>query len=389
MRWVKRGLGLLGLLLVVLVIYAVAGFNLNALGVKAGLIRQAVMASPRPPVPVTTAVAKEEIWPAYIRTIGTVEAVRGVTIAPQVAGRVSAILFDSGQFVRQGTPLVKLDSSVEEAELKEAQAQLNLAQLTLARAQELAERGNMSQANLDNARAQREAAQARLERISASIALKTLVAPFEGRLGIRQVNLGQYVAAGTGLVSLQSQDPIFVNFTVPERELPRLKNGQRVTARVDGLGEERFEGEITSIDAKIDQTTRNILVQAQFANPAGKLVPGMFANLRVRLSEQAKVLVVPETAVSYSLYGDSVYVVVPAKDAAGKPVMHPDGKPALGFERRFVRVVERRSGTVGLSEGVAVDETVITSGQIRLVPGVRVTIDNRVGLNPPAERSRP
>lgn len=389
MRWVKRGLGILGLLLVVLVIYAVAGFNLNALGVKAGLIRQAVMSSPRPPVPVTTQEAKAEVWPAFIRTIGTVEAVKGVTIAPQVAGRVSAILFESGQFVRQGTPLVKLDVSVEEAELKEAQAQLNLAQLTLARAQELAERGNMSQANLDNSRAQREAAQARVERITASIALKTLVAPFEGRLGIRQVNLGQYVAAGTALVSLQSQDPIYVNFSVPERELPRLKLGQRVTARVDGLEEDRFEGEVTSIDAKIDQTTRNILVQAQFPNPAGKLVPGMFANLRVRLSEETKFVVVPETSVSYSLYGDSVFVVVPAKDKDGKPIMQADGKPAQGFERRFVRVGERRSGQVGLTEGVAAGETVITSGQIRLVPGVLVTVDNRLGLKPPAERSRP
>jgi membrane fusion protein (multidrug efflux system) len=389
MRWLKRSLGLLGLLLIVLVIYAVAGFNLNALGVKAGLIRQAVLASPRPPVPVTTVTAAEEVWPAFIRAIGTVEAVKGVTIAPQVAGRVSAILFESGQFVRPGTPLVKLDSSIEEAELKEAQAQLNLAKLTLARAQELAERGNMSQANLDNARAQREAGQARVERISASIALKTLVAPFEGRLGIRQVNLGQYVAAGTGLVSLQSQDPIYVNFNVPERELPRLKIGQRVTARVDGLDADRFEGEITSIDAKIDQTTRNILIQAQFPNAAGKLVPGMFANLRVRLSEEAKLVVVPETAVSYSLYGDSVFVVVPAKDKDGKPVTLPDGTPALGFERRFVRVAERRSGAVGLSEGVAAGDIVITSGQIRLVPGVRVTIDNKVGLKPPAERSRP
>lgn len=335
----------------------------------------------QPPVPVTTVLAKGETWRGELPAIGTVEARRGVTLAPQVAGRVDAITFESGQWVKAGETILKLDDSTERAQLQAATADLRLKELNLIRARELAERGNMAQANLDTAIAQRDQAAAQVELIRAQIGQKTIVAPFAGRLGIRQANLGQYLAAGAAIVSLQSIDPIFVNFTLPEREIPRLKAGQDVSVTVEGLKGRTFAGKITSLDAKVDEATRNLLLQATLANKDGLLVPGMFARLTVKLSEERSVVTVPETAVSFSLYGDSVYVVVEKKDK--------DGKPLLAADRRFVRVAERRAGKVGLAEGVKVGERVVTSGQTRLLPGGAVTLDDRPALVPPAERPKP
>jgi membrane fusion protein (multidrug efflux system) len=278
---------------------------------------------------------------------------------------------------------------VEQADLQEAQAQLKLAQLNLSRSSEMAERGNTSQATLDRSRADRDAAQARVDRIEANIALKTIRAPFDGRLGIRQVNLGQYLAPGTPIVWLQTIDPIYLNFAMPERDLPRLAVGQRVTLRLDGMREERQEGRITTIDARIDQNSRNITVQATVPNPDGRLVPGMFAEVRVRVGEDQQFVTVPQTSVSYSLYGDSVFVVVPMKAPDGKPAMDAQGKPLLTVERRFVRVGDKRDSDAAILEGIAENDVVVTSGQIRLNPGVRVVINNSIGVTPPAERPRP
>lgn len=343
----------------------------------------------QPPVPVTTVVAKSETWRGELPAIGTVEAQRGVTLAPQVAGRVDAIMFESGQWVKSGETILKLDDSTERAQLQAATADLRLKELNLIRARELAERGNMAQANLDTAIAQRDQAAAQVELIRAQIKQKTIVAPFAGRLGIRQVNLGQYLAAGAAIVTLQSIDPIFVNFTLPEREIPRLKVGQDVSVTVEGLKGRVFAGKITSLDAKVDEATRNLLLQATLENKDGLLVPGMFARLTVKLSEERSVVTVPETAVSFSLYGDSVYVVVEKKDKDGKPVTGADGKPLLTTDRRFVRVAERRAGRVGLSQGVKDGERVVTSGQTRLLPGGAVRLDDRPALVPPAERPKP
>jgi membrane fusion protein (multidrug efflux system) len=343
----------------------------------------------QPPVPVTTMLATSETWRGELPAIGTVEAQRGVTLAPQVAGRIDAIMFESGKWVKSGETILKLDDSTERAQLQAAVADLRLKDLNLIRARELAERGSMAQANLDTAIAQRDQAAAQVELIRAQINQKTIVAPFAGRLGIRQVNLGQYLAAGAAIVTLQSIDPIFVNFTLPEREIPRLKVDQEVSVTVEGLKGRVFTGKITSLDAKVDEATRNLLVQATLENKDGLLVPGMFARLTVKLSEERSVVTVPETAVSFSLYGDSVYVVVEKKDKDGKPVLGADGKPQLTTDRRFVRVAERRAGRVGLSEGVKEGERVVTSGQTRLLPGGAVQIDDRPALVPPRERPKP
>ena len=342
----------------------------------------------QPPVPVTVAKAASEQWRGELPAIGTVEAVRGVTISPLVAGRVEAIMIESGQWVKAGDTILKLDDSTERAQLQAAIADLRLKDLNLIRARELAERGNIAQANLDTAIAQRDQAAAQVELIRAQINQKTIMAPFAGRLGIRQANLGQYLAAGAAIVTLQSIDPIFLNFTLPEREIPRLKVGQTVRATLEGIRDKAFAGKITSLDAKVDEATRNLMVQATLDNKDGQLVPGMFARLTVALAEERQLVVVPETAVTFSLYGDSVYVVVPKKDKDGKPVGGAD-KPELMVERRFVRVAERRDGKAGLSEGVKEGESVVTSGQLRLQPNSGVVIDDRKVLEPPKERPRP
>jgi RND family efflux transporter MFP subunit len=356
---------------------------------KPMIIQQVLGSRPIPSVPVTVAVAKTEKWKAELGAIGTVEAQRGVTLAPQVPGRVDAILFESGKWVKSGDTILKLDDSTERAQLQAATADLRLKELNLIRARELAERGNMAQANLDQAIAQRDQAAAQVELIRAQINQKTIVAPFDGRLGIRQVNLGQYLAAGAAIVSLQSIDPIFVNFTLAEREIPRLKVGQTVRATVEGITDQAFTGQITSIDAKVDEATRNLLIQATFSNKDGLLVPGRFARLVVELAEERDLVIVPETAVTSSLYGDSVYVVVEKKDKDGKPAMGQDGKPQLVVERRFVRVGDRRNGLVGLTEGVKIGERIVTSGQLRLQPNSGVVIDQRESLVPPKERPKP
>jgi RND family efflux transporter MFP subunit len=352
----------------------------------AGIVKQM---QTQPPVPVTTALAKSETWRGELAAIGTIEAHRGVTLAPQVAGRVDAILFESGSWVKSGDTIVKLDDSTERAQLQAATADLRLKELNLIRARELAERGNMAQANLDTAVAQRDQAAAQVELIRAQINQKTIKAPFDGRLGIRQVNLGQYLAAGAAIVTLQSVDPIYVNFTLPEREIPRLKVGQEVSLTVEGRKDRVFTGKITSLDAKVDEATRNLLVQATVENKDRALVPGTFARLTVTLTEERKVVTVPETAVTFSLYGDSVYVVVARKDKDGKVVTGADGKPQLTHERRFVRVAERRNGVAGLSEGIKAGERVVTAGQTKLFPGSAVVIDERPILTPPKERPKP
>jgi membrane fusion protein (multidrug efflux system) len=369
-----------------LVFGGLAAFNYV---LKPMIIQKVLGSRPVPAVPVTTVPAKSEKWQGELAAIGTTEAVRGVTLAPQVAGRVDTIHFESGKWVKQGDTVVTLDTSTERAQLQAAIADLRLKELNLIRAQELAQRGNMAQANLDTATAQREQAAAQVELIRAQINQKTIVAPFAGRLGIRQVNLGQYLAAGAAIVTLQSIDPIFVNFTLPEREIPRLKVGQSVRVTVEGMPGKVFAGTVTSIDAKVDEATRNLMFQATLANKDSLLVPGMFARLRVELSEETALMVVPETAVTFSLYGDSVYVVTEKNDQEGKPVAGPDGKPQFGVERRFVRVAERRNGQVGISEGVKEGERVVTSGQLRLQPNSTVTIDERKSLEPPKDRPKP
>jgi membrane fusion protein (multidrug efflux system) len=351
--------------------------------VKPKLIAQVMSGNKPPPVTVSATKAKLVPWQPTLTSVGTMEATRGVSVSPLVAGRVRSIHFKSGQQVTVGTLLVTLDDSIEQAQLKEAQSALKLAELDYQRGLELYQKQNYAKASLDKARAQRDQNEAKVESLRATIRQKKIHAPFTGRLGIRQVNLGQFLSPGTAIVPLQALDPIFVNFSLPETDVPKVQVGQTVILTVDGYPGETFRGRITSIDSEVNQSTRNILVQATLRNPGSKLVPGMFANVSVRYTDEVKRVTVPQTAIAYSLYGDSVFVIV-----TGKPEKE-GGKPVMTVQRRAVKVGARRGDVIAVLSGLKAGETVATSGQIKLRNGARVTISNDVKLSPPKVRPKP
>lgn len=351
--------------------------------IKPQLIADFVGGMKPPPVTISATKAKTEAWQPTLSSIGTMAATRGVSVSPVVGGRVKSIHFESGQSVRQGALLVALDDSIEQAQLKESQSALKLTELDFQRGLELFQKDNFAKASLDKARAQRDQAEAKVESLQATIRQKKILAPFSGRLGIRQVNLGQYLSPGTAIVPLQALDPIYVNFSLPETDLPKLNTGQTVMLKVDGYPGESFRGQITSIDVEVNQSTRNILVQATLRNPGSKLVPGMFATVEVLYADAIEQVTVPQTAISYSLYGDSVFVVVEGKaEKEGE-------KPPLVVQRRGVKVGPRRGDSVAILSGLKAGDSVVTSGQIKLQNGARVAVSDAVDLSPPTDRPKP
>jgi len=365
----------------------VGGFGYFHFVMKPEMIKGVLAGNVPPPTTVSAEQAKVESWRPELPAIGTFQAVQGIEIASEVDGIVTAIHFDSGQEIEVGKPLVELDDSVELSDLRAAEAQLKKANLDLERQQELLARGNTSQASFDAALSQRDTAAAVAARIRAVIDEKKIAAPFAGRLGIRMVSLGQYVKAGQSLVALQQLDPIFVDFPTPEQNVDRLRIGQTVQVKVDAFPRRTFEGKLASIDAKVNQETRTILVRAEIPNSDRALLPGMFANVTVVAGEPQEVVTLPRTAVSYSLYGDSVYIVTdapPSEGSAGLSGEAPAAAPQV-VERRFVRLGGTRDGRVAISEGVQLGDLVVTSGQIKLRPGAHVRVDPNAGLTAPAE----
>jgi len=343
--------------------------------------------APKPTAVSVETVAVEK-WPPRLEAIGTVRAYQGVDVAPQVAGVVSAIHFASGDDVAAGALLINLDDSVEQADLKNGQAQLRNAEISLDRQRQLVAGGSTAIAQVDAALATRDSAAATVERAQALIAEKAIKAPFAGRLGIRNVDVGQYVAVGSTLVTLQELDPIYVDFQTPDEALSRLAVGEEVSMTVGAFPGVRFAGKVTAIDARVNQETRNALVRAQFANPDRKLLPGMFANVEVTTGAPADVVTVARTSVVYSLYGDAVFVAKPAPPKAGE-AQAAEAKPGLVVERRFVRVGATRGERVAIEEGASPGERVVTSGQIKLMNGAPVTIDEAEALPPPARTPKP
>ena len=264
------------------------------------------------PTAVSVEAVKKEKWPPQLTAIGTLRAYQGIAIAPQAAGDVTAIHFDSGDDVEAGALLVNIDDLVEKADLQNGLAQLRNAEVTLARQKLLVAGGNTPQSTVDAAFATRDSAEATVDRSRAMIAQKAIRAPFAGRLGLRNVDLGQYVAAGATLVTLQQLDPIFADFPLPQETLRTLAVGQHVSMTVDAFPGRTFTGTVKAIDARVSADSRNVTARAQFANPDRKLLPGMFANLTVTTGASAEVLTLPRTAIVYSLYGDNVFVVKPA-----------------------------------------------------------------------------
>jgi membrane fusion protein, multidrug efflux system len=342
------------------------------------------------PTTVTAEAARVEQWRPELTAIGTLRAIQGVAIAPQAAGDVTAIHFESGDDVEAGALLINIDDSVEQADLANGLAQLKNADSTLARQRTLVAQGNTPQSTVDTAIATRDSAAATVERTRAVIAQKAIKAPFAGRLGLRNVDLGQYVAVGTSLVTLQRLDPIYADFPVPEEALNSMATGQAVRMTVDAIPGRSFAGKIEAIDARVSAESRNVTARAVFANPDRKLLPGMFANLTVTTGEPAAVLTLPRTAIVYSLYGDDVFVVTPTPHAREQGGLSENGGPSgLIVERRLVRVGPARGERIAIEEGLRAGERVVTAGQIKLQAYSPVTLDEMPALPAPAETPRP
>ena len=345
-----------------------------------------------PPVTVTAEAARTDKWIERISSIGTLIASQGVEVTSQVAGIVTEVSIESGIEVEQDTRLLQLDTSVEVADLASATAIEREAGVAYDRQADLMQKRVTSEANLDTARAKRETAQAAVKRIQAVIAQKRIVSPFAGRLGIRKVEKGQYVSAGMPLVSLQALNPIRVDFPMPEQQIGKLRVGQPIELTVDAFPNQVFGGEIQSLDARVAQDTRTLLVRGLLPNPERKLLPGMFANVTVLVGDATDVVTVPRTAVTYSLYGDSVYVVKPAPPKDGKLASaspsDPPPEPALVVERRYVRTGQVREDRVAIVFGLAKGEDVVTTGQLKLNPGASIRIDNTQPLHRPEARPK-
>ena len=323
-----------------------------------------------PPEAVTTIVASEEKWPAMLNAIGTVAAVHGVTVSADLPGIVEAIAFDSGRRVNAGDVLVRLDSRQERAQLSAAEAQRELTRLDFERASQLLKRGVVAQAEYDRFAAEAKEAEARVGEIRATIERKQIRAPFSGTLGIRQVNLGQYLDGGAAVVPLQSMDPVYVNFSVPQQEVQALKLGSEVRVFADSIPVAGPKGSVTAINSVVDEATRNVQVQAVFRNPNGRLRPGMFVEVEAGLGPSAPVVALPASAVSYAPYGNSVFVV---SDLKGK-----DGKSYRGVQQRFVKLGGGRGDQVAVLTGLKPGEEVVTSGVFKLRNGGSVVVNNKI-----------
>ncbi|HEY5706638.1 MAG TPA: efflux RND transporter periplasmic adaptor subunit [Terrimicrobiaceae bacterium] len=323
-----------------------------------------------PPESVTSLVAEEEEWIPSLKAVGSTAAVQGVTVSTDEPGIVHRIDFESGQAVKEGDLLVQLEISQEQAQLRSAEAQMRLAGANLLRQQNLLKSRVSSQADYDSAQAQYDQAAAKVEEVKALISKKTIRAPFSGVLGIRAVNLGQYLQSGAQVAPLQSLDPIYVNFWLPQQNLGQITAGQLVRVQADGLPNITFDGKINAVDAVVDEATRNVRVQATLPNPNGLLRPGMFVNTEVPLSSKSSHVVLPATAIQYAPYGDMVYVI---EDMKG-----PDGKAYRGVRQQVVKLGESRGDRVAILSGVNPGEEVVTSGVFKLRPGAHVQVNNSI-----------
>ncbi|MDN5863978.1 MAG: efflux RND transporter periplasmic adaptor subunit [Gammaproteobacteria bacterium] len=345
-----------------------------------------------PPTTVAASAAKQVQWRPYIEAIGTMEAVNGVHVSSAIAGKVVKIAFQSGEHVEKGALLVQLDASEEKAQLAQFQAQRNLAHGKYQRALAMHKKNLTSDQELDTARASYKGAVAQVAAITATIDKKSINAPFAGVLGIREVNLGQYLSPGTAIVNLVQLRPLFVTFTLPQGAVPELHPGQEVVLTLDAYPGKQFQGEVTAINPSLNHQSRTIEVQATISNQQELLHPGMFVNVRVLAKEAQKQVVIPTTAISYSLYGDTVYVLTPANGTPGNagkqaaPAATAKAPASGGGEQKvyvakqvFVKAGTRRDKLVAVS-GIDPGTMVVTAGQIKLHQGSRVVINNSIEL---------
>jgi membrane fusion protein, multidrug efflux system len=357
--------------------------------VKPEMIKRFILQAPPPPSLVAVTTADVETWAPRLPAIGTLRAVQEIDIAPQIGGAIVSARVESGQDVEEGERLFEIDNSVEQADLKNNLAVLKNAELALERQRLLSEHGNTAKANFDAAEAARDSAAAAVEKVRAIIAQKKLTAPFAGRVGIRKLDLGQYVSPGMSLITLQQLDPIFVDFPVPEKSLDLLKPGETIEVEVDAYPSQIFRGVIKTVDARVAQESRNVWVRGELDNKNRRLLPGMFANVSVIAGASQKVVTLPRTAVTYSLYGESVFVVKPDLPAAGgAQAAQAASDSEMKVERRAVRTGEMRADRIAIAEGIEPGDIIVSEGQLKLQPGSRVRIDWAKRLEPLAVRPK-
>lgn len=323
-----------------------------------------------PPDAVTTVVAKSETWPSTLDVIGTTAAIQGVTVSADLPGSVAKINFESGQSVHAGDVLVELDTREERAQLAAAESDRDLAKINYDRDQQLVKEGVVARMQSDNSSAQQKSTDAKVGEIKATIQRKTIRAPFSGVLGIRQINLGQYLAAGAAIVSLQALNPIYVNFGVPQQQSSLVKTGRLLQLTSDDIPGVEFKGRVTAIDSVVNEATRNLQVQATLPNPGGKLRPGMFVQVQLGLGASQNVIPLPASAINYAPYGDSVFVVTDLKD--------PKGKSYRGVRQQFVKVKGSRGDQVGVISGIHPGEEIVSSGVFKLRNGAAVQVNNKI-----------
>ncbi len=359
----RRMLFMLGAVVVVVAILAALKFN---------SIYQQIQQfqAPKPAINVETEVVRRMDWQSRLPAIGTLKASQGIDLSVEIAGTITDVQFQSGEKVSKGQAIVLLDSEMEQASLASAEADLNLSRLEFQRARSLLDRQAISRSEYDRLNAESQKAEASVAQLRASLSKKRILAPFSGTIGIRQVDVGDFIAAGTPIATLQDLSTLYVDFFLAEQHVPLLKLGQRVQLQVAAYPGERFEGVISALNPKVETTTRNVQVRAELGNPDGRLLPGMFADLQVLLPTETAQVVVPETAITYTLYGNSVLLVT-----EGTP---PEGvssdEPYLVVERRFVTTGERRDGLTVVLDGLEGGEQVITAGQLKLDSGAHVAI---------------
>jgi len=386
---------IIALILLVIVCGGIVGYNLF----RDKMIAQYFAKMQPPAATVSTVVVKPIGWSPGIEAIGTVSAVRGVDLNVETSGIVKEILFNANQKVEAGDVLVQLDDAIQKADLDAAKAQAVLDKTSLERAVELQKRRVGSDVNVDSARAAAEASQSKVASLQAALNQKQLKAPFDGTVGISRIDLGQYIAPGTTVVTLQDLETMRVDFTVPEQQFAKLKIGQAVRLGTGGETSDElpFTGTIRGIDPKIDPASRLVTVRAELANPEGKLTPGQFVQVRVELPKEDNVMALPQTALTTSLYGDYVFVVRPA-EAAEKPAADAakpaddaskaaeEQKPHLVLSQVFVKPGRRYAGLVEILEGISAGDEVVTAGQNRLSNGMSVAVDNSIDPSKPANQ---
>ena len=346
-----------------------------------GVIKKSISSQGIPPQTVSTAKAQFTEWQSEFQAVGTLRAVRGADLAPELSGLITAIHFQSGQEVAEGAPLVQLNNESDVARLQSLMAAVELAETIYDRDQKQLAIQAVSQAVVDADAATLKSAKAQVAEQRALVAKKLVRAPFAGRLGIRAVDVGQYVNAGTKLVTLQALDPVYVDFFAPQKSLGRIALGQKIVLRTDAFQGQQFPGEVSSIDPKVDPATRNVQVRATVRNAKHSLLPGMFATVVISSGGPQRFLTLPQTAVSYNPFGDTVFVV---EESKGK-----DDKVALTAQQKFVTTGEARGDQVAILSGIKEGDTVVTAGQIKLRSGFPVIINNSIQpTNEPAPRPK-